>query len=236
MTNIEFNTLSNVDLQQGVVNLSEDGFAPNVIPELQKPLCGKAADVGVSSCYAPKDGCQWFVLRATYNRVEKELDTLKANMVYVYLPKRLAVEQIDGKKKRVSKPLLPNMVFVYSTQHAIEKAFRENSSLAHYRFYRDKTKEINSFDKKHPPIVIPYNEMINFIRLTSVENEHIKVDLQEHCHYKNGDMVRITDGEFANVEGRVARVAGQQRVVVEMHGVCLVATAYIPSAFLVKVT
>ena len=34
------------------------------------------------------------------------------------------------------------------------------------------------------------------------------------------------------VEGKVARVAGQQRVVIELPGVCLVATAYIPTAFI----
>lgn len=47
-------------------------------------------------------------------------------------------------------------------------------------------------------------------------------------------MVRVMDGEFAGVEGRVARVSGQQRVVVEVEGVCLIATAYIPSAVLEK--
>ena len=47
-------------------------------------------------------------------------------------------------------------------------------------------------------------------------------------------MVRVTDGEFKGVEGRVARVSGQQRVVVEVEGVCLISTAYIPSAFIEK--
>ena len=41
-------------------------------------------------------------------------------------------------------------------------------------------------------------------------------------------MVIVTDGEFKNIRGRVARIAGQQRVVVELFEGCLVATAYIP--------
>lgn len=77
--------------------------------------------------------------------------------------------------------------------------------------------------------------MLNFIRLTSINNEHIKVVSPENCHYKNGDEVEVTDGEFKGVRGKVARVAGQQRVVVEINGVCLVTTAYIPSAFIRKV-
>lgn len=45
-------------------------------------------------------------------------------------------------------------------------------------------------------------------------------------------MVKVIDGEFKGVTGRVARIAGQQRVVVEISGLCLVATAYIPNGFL----
>jgi transcription antitermination factor NusG len=74
--------------------------------------------------------------------------------------------------------------------------------------------------------------MLNFIKLTSVESEHIKLVEPEHCHYKSGDKVRIVEGDFAGVIGRVARIAGQQRVVVELNKLCMVATAYIPSAFL----
>lgn len=39
----------------------------------------------------------------------------------------------------------------------------------------------------------------------------------------------ITEGEFKDIHGRVTRIAGQQRVVVELFDGCLVATAYIPN-------
>lgn len=81
-------------------------------------------------------------------------------------------------------------------------------------------------------MTVGYNEMMNFIRVTSLNNEHVRLVESQHCHYKSGDKVRIVDGDFAGVEGRVARVAGQQRVVIELPGVCLVATAYIPTAFI----
>lgn len=38
----------------------------------------------------------------------------------------------------------------------------------------------------------------------------------------------ITEGKFKDIHGRVARIAGQQRVVVELFEGYLVATAYIP--------
>lgn len=58
----------------------------------------------------------------------------------------------------------------------------------------------------------------------------------EFDQFKSGDKVRIVDGNFANVEGYVARIAGHQRGIVEMQGVCLVAAAYTPSVFLEKIT
>lgn len=40
-------------------------------------------------------------------------------------------------------------------------------------------------------------------------------------------MVIVTEGEFKDIQGRVARIAGQQRVVVELFESYLVASAYI---------
>lgn len=70
--------------------------------------------------------------------------------------------------------------------------------------------------------------MDNFIDLTSIENPHIIPVTSENIKYKLGDEVVIAEGEFKDIRGRVARIAGQQRVVVELFDGCLVATAYIP--------
>ena len=226
------NTLSNVNDRRGGTNPPYDGLTSSVILEVQSHQLDENSNTGVSSLYVPIENYQWFVLRATYNRVEKDIDTLKKSVAYVYIPKHHVIQNKKGKKKRVLEPLLPNLVFVYSTQSHLEELFRKENDLNHLRFYRDKTKVVSQQDEKHPPVVVPYYEMLNFIRLTSVESEHIKLVEPENCHYKNGDKVLIVDGDFTGVEGRVARVAGQQRVVIEMKGVCIVATAYIPSAFL----
>ena len=70
--------------------------------------------------------------------------------------------------------------------------------------------------------------MDNFIRLTSIHNPHIIPVTSENIKYKLGDEVVITDGDFKDIRGRVARIAGQQRVLVELFDGCLVATAYVP--------
>ena len=50
------------------------------------------------------------------------------------------------------------------------------------------------------------------------------------------DKVRTDmEGSFKNVVGRVARVVGQQRVILSLSDIGLIATAYIPSAFIEKI-
>ena len=88
---------------------------------------------------------------------------------------------------------------------------------------------------KHPPLTIPFAAMTNFIKATSTDNEHVRIVSPEQCHYKSGDMVKVIGGEFEGVTGKVARIAGQQRMVVEVTGLCLVATAYIPSMFIERI-
>lgn len=99
------------------------------------------------------------------------------------------------------------------------------------KFYLDKTKPLED-NGKHPPLTIPFTSMTNFIKATSTDSEHVRIVSAEQCHYKSGDIVKVIEGEFKGVTGRVARIAGQQRIVVEISGLCLVATAYIPTEFI----
>ena len=55
-----------------------------------------------------------------------------------------------------------------------------------------------------------------YIRLTSIHNPHIIPVTSVNIKYKLGDEVVITEGEFKDIHGRVTRIAGQQRVVVEL--------------------
>ena len=77
--------------------------------------------------------------------------------------------------------------------------------------------------------------MLNFIRATMSRNEHLLFVEPSKCHYKSGERVRVIDGLFQGVEGKVARVTGQQRVIVSLSGIGLVSTAYIPTAFIEKI-
>ena len=64
-----------------------------------------------------------------------------------------------------------------------------------------------------------------------MENSHLNEQQQLAVNSTEGN-VRVIAGDFKGVVGKVARIAGQQRIVVEISGLCLVATAYIPTDFI----
>ena len=202
------------------------GIISNVLPEAQR------SQTGVSSDYVHKKEYHWFVLRVTYNRTQKACDIIANADVQSYMPMHYIIKKDIGKKKRILQPLLPNLFFVYTTReiaNSIVKKKDEDTPILKYYLDKTRPKETNG---KHPPLTIPFDAMTNFIKATSTESDHVRVVSNEQCHYKSGDIVKVIDGEFKGVTGRVARIAGQQRVVVEIAGLCMVATAYIPSAFL----
>lgn len=122
--------------------------------------------------------------------------------------------------------------FVYTTREVVNSIIKKKGDeTSVLKFYLDKTKPLEE-NGKHPPLTIPFTAMINFIKATSTDSEHVRIVSSEQCHYKSGDIVKVIDGEFEGVVGKVARIAGQQRVVVEISGLCLVATAYIPTDFI----
>mgnify|MGYP005881744195 CR=1 FL=1 len=195
------NALLNAHTKRGCDSPPHIGFASNVSPEAQ------SSQTGVSSEYVQQEGYNWFVLRATYNRVNAAVEKAKKNDIKTYVPMHYVLKVIAGKKKTVDAPI------------------------SFIKYYLDKTlpPEANG---KNPPLIIPYNAMINFIKATSTDSEHVRIVTAEQCHYKSGDKVRVIAGDFKGVVGKVARIAGQQRIVVEISGLCLVATAYIPTDFI----
>ena len=222
----DMNALLNAHTPKGRSKSPHVGLTSNVLPEAQR------SQTGVSSDYVQKADHEWFVLRVTYNRTQKACDIISTANVQSYMPMHYIIKKEIGKKKRMLQPLLPNLFFVYATRETvnsiIKKKGEETSVL---KFYLDKTKPLED-NGKHPPLTIPFTSMTNFIKATSTDSEHVRIVSAEQCHYKSGDMVKVIGGEFKGVTGRVARIAGQQRVVVEISGLCLVATAYIPTDFI----
>ena len=219
------NTTPDVDIRRGNKPQSF-GLTATALPE------ANGSQTGVSVENVPTEKIQWFVLRVSYGRAEKANEILKAKGIETYLPLHTIYKEVNGKRKKQRVPMLPNFLFVHTTLPILESLLKSSPDSRFISFYYDhfNTKP----DGKNPPLVVPANSMDNFIKLTSIDDEHILLIDEINGIYKQGDFVRVIEGPFKGIEGRVTKITGQKRVIVELPGLCSVATAYIPKAFLLQ--
>lgn len=83
-------------------------------------------------------------------------------------------------------------------------------------------------------MVVPASQMESLRIICAAETDNTIITLAEVPKFKKGQLVKVTDGAFKGVIGRVARWQGQQRVAVVVEELVTVVTAYVPSAFLEK--
>lgn len=214
----------------------------------------KCHSVGIISCTSSiqeeKDGVsvenvhnhskQWFVLRVSYGRVLKAKEIIVARNIECYAPIRSKQITKYGKKHIISEPLIRSFIFVHSSLEKVDTMLHDDKvnsieSQSLLSFYFDHTSYRQDKPDRNPPLVIRDEVMQNFINLTSVKNPHIIPVTSQNIQYKLGDRVIVTEGDFKGIQGRVARIARQQRVIVELFSGCLVATAYIPKEAMEKI-
>lgn len=189
---------------------------------------------GVSVENVPVGNKQWFVLRVSYGRIDKAKTNVEAKGMECYVPLQYKEVRKQGKKRIITTPLLPSFIFVYATAEQVETLLHDNKVVANeskslLSYYFNHTIHLQDNPNRNPPLTIQDEAMNNFIRLTSIKNPHIIPVTSNNTQFKLGDMVIVTEGEFKGIHGRVARIAGQQRVVVELFDGCLVATAHVPN-------
>lgn len=188
---------------------------------------------GVSVENVPNGNKLWFVLRVSYGRIDKAKTYVEAKGLECYVPLQYKEVRKQGKKRIITSPLLPSFFFVHATAEQIEALLHDNKVVANesrslLSYYFDHTIHLQNNPDRNPPLTIRDEAMNNFIRLTSIKNPHIIPVTSNNIQFKLGDNVVVTEGEFKGIHGRVARIAGQQRVIVELFDECLVATAYVP--------
>lgn len=217
------------------------GSAPGVLPEVQKPRLAANSQTGVSTRNVPlpkesnafhhsKDVSHWYVLRTTYGREKKAYEYLKSQNVEAFYPTLITVRMVEGKRKSVECSRLPNVFFAYGTEVEIKSYVYDNMNLPYLRFYYRHYHVGTRIMKE--PLIVPDEQIESLRIICASEAKDIVLVPSEVQRFKAGQNVRVIDGGFKGVKGRVARYQGQQRVAVIIEGVLTIATAYIPSAFL----
>ena len=216
------------------------GLTSNVLPETQSTISAESSQTGVSTKNAllatkPKaqreaDIPHWYALRTTYGREKKAYDYLTAKGITAFYPTTNVVKLIKGKRKNVTESRLPNIFFAYGTEEQLKEYVYDNVNLPFLRFYYRHIHEGNRIIKT--PLIVPDNQMDSLKIICAADADNTFVSLVKVPKFEKGQLVKVIDGVFKGVVGRVARWQGQQRVGVVVDELVTVCTAYVPSAFL----
>lgn len=180
-----------------------------------------------------KEVLHWYALRVTYGREKKAYDYLINKNIEAFYPTITTVKVINGKRKSVEESRLPNIFFAYGTEEEIKSHVYDNVNLPYLRFYYRHFHEGMRIIKK--PLIVPDYQIESLKIICASEATDIILVPSDVRKFETGQAVRIIDGGFKGIIGKVARYQGQQRVAVVIEGLLTIATAYIPNAFLEKI-
>ena len=219
------------------------GLTSNALPEAQSTVAAESSQTGVSTKNAllatkPKapreaDIPHWYALRTTYGREKKAYDYMTAKGITAFYPTTNVVKLIKGKRKVVTESRLPNIFFAYGTEEQLKSFVYDNVNLPFLRFYYRHIHVGRRIEKT--PLIVPDYQMESLKIICAADADNTIVSLGEVPKFEKGQLVRVIDGAFKGVIGRVARWQGQQRVGVVVDDLVTVVTAYVPSAFLEKI-
>lgn len=116
-------------------------------------------------------------------------------------------------------------LFIFTTFTKAIKLTRRGDGLEWVDFVYDRTHKNQA--GRHEPLRIPFGQMSSFVRAANVMHPWAHIVSEEEIKFRPGGLVRITEGQFQGVVGRVARVKGQTRVVITILGVGHYCTAYV---------
>lgn len=215
-------------------------LTPNVLPEAQSTISAVSSHTGVSTRNVhtgttlkqqkQEDTPHWYALRCTYGREKAAYDYFVAKGIIAFYPTTNAVKIINGKRKVVAESRLPNIFFAFGTEEQIKTFVYDNVNLPFLRFYYRHVHVDCRINKT--PLIVPDYQMESLKIICAADADNTIVSLDEVPKFEKGQLVRVVDGAFKGVVGRVARWQGQQRVGVVVEGLITMVTAYVPNAFL----
>ena len=215
------------------------GLTSNALPEAQSTVSAESSQTGVSTRNAhiaskPKaqnevDIPHWYALRTTYGREKKAYDYMTAKGITAFYPTQKTVKIIKGKREVVTESLLPNIFFAYGTLNQLKIFVYDNINLPFLRFYYRHVHIGRIIEKI--PMTVPDYQMESLKIICAADTDNTIVSFVKVPKFEKGQLVKIIDGTFKGVVGRVARWQGQQRVAVVMQDLVTVVTAYVPSAY-----
>jgi transcription antitermination factor NusG len=166
----------------------------------------------------------WYALRVSYSRELKIQAQLQAKGVRTFVPMMWKKTDVAGQVEKKLVPAVNNLCFVYWTKSEIDEYIKGFGDKSPVHFYWDRTTS--------SPMVIPEKAMEDFIKVTSSVDAELIYITQIDSKLREGQNVRVKDGPFSGVEGKVVRIKKSRRILVELPGMLAVATTYVSPTML----
>ena len=176
---------------------------------------------------------RWFALRATYSRELKVQAALQERGVRTFVPmkwQRCPVKpgmttQSSPTRSGIPRKLVPavgGLVFALATREALDTYIHSFGDARPVNYYWDRT--------ANAPLTVPSKAMEDFIAVASSLEEDLIYLTQISDKLREGQTVKVKEGPFKGVEGKIVRIKKSRRVMVELPGMLAVASTYVSPA------
>ena len=171
----------------------------------------------------------WYALRVSCSRELKVQDRLNESGIRTFVPmmwRRCPVKpgMTTGNPSRRLVPAVGNLCFAYSTRAELEDFIRGYGETSPVHFYWDRT--------ANKPLTVPEKAMNDFIAVSSTLDEDLIYITEITSKLREGQTVKVKEGPFKGIEGKVVRIRKSRRILVELPGMLAVATTYIQPEYL----
>lgn len=172
---------------------------------------------------------RWFAIRVEYRGEMAVKSYLEKIGMEHFLPMQYREVVVRQRKVRKLVPLVHNLIFIHTTKPALDRIKATTHYPIRYMMQRD--------GAQSHPIVVPDEEMYNFIRVAGTYDDQLLYIPQEEVRLGRGDRVRIQSGPFAGATGIYIKLKGtrHRRVVVEIPGIAAIATATLDPSVIEKI-
>jgi transcription antitermination factor NusG len=164
---------------------------------------------------------RWFAVRLKF-KSEKTVSKMLANkQIHTYLPLKPVVRIWSKKRRETEMPLIPSFIFVKIVASDYVKVLE--------------TEYVSTFLKFGQNLLSIPEQQIDWIRRLLLEDDIELVAHEKAAAYLAGDEVEVIAGGLMGLRGRLVKVQGKERVLVEIDNSGYVLQMNIDIQFLKKI-
>ena len=165
---------------------------------------------------------QWFVMRdlKRYNAKQPAYIFLKEKGIEVFTPMKWEVTTKQGVKKRIERPIIPDLLFVHASREQLDPIVATTDTLQ-YRFMRN---------HHGNPMIVSEKEMSRFIHAIQTSTSPKYYLPEEVLPSMLKRKIRVIGGPLDGYEGKLISTRGTKtkRLMVELKGYFMVAVEVNP--------